>query len=110
MSTKRKTYSNEFKTKAVLEVLENNIWLNEIASKHNIPLCSKERAYNKIIIERFWRSLKYENVYLTSYSTIKEARDGIGEYINFYNYKRPHASLGYKTPMSVYKTTIHDAA
>jgi len=110
MSTKRKTYSNEFKAKVVLEVLENNTCLNEIASNHNIPLCSKERAYNNIIIERFWRTLKYENVYLIGCSTIKEAKDGIEEYINFYNYKRPNASLGYKTPMSVYKTGIQEAA
>ena len=71
-----------------------------------ISMDSKGRAYDNIIIERFWRTLKYENVYLIGYSTIKEARDGIGEYINFYNYKRPHASLFYKTPMSVYKIGI----
>jgi putative transposase len=71
---------------------------------------SNAKTLDNIIIERFWRNLKYENVYLIGYSTIKEARDGIGEYINFYNYKRPYASLGYKTPMSVYKTTIQEAA
>jgi hypothetical protein len=98
MSAKRKTYSNEFKTKVVIEVLENHTCLNEIVSDYNILLDSKEKTYDNIIIERFWRNLKYENVYLTSYSTIKEAKDGIGEYINFYNYKRPHVSLGYKTP------------
>jgi putative transposase len=83
-----------------------------ILTKKNIKISmdSKGRAYDNIVIERFWRTLKYENVYLIGYSTIKEARDGIGEYINFYNYKRPHASLGYKTPMSVYKTTIQEAA
>ena len=83
-----------------------------ILTKENVKNLSdsKGRAYDNIIIERFWRTLKYENVYLIGHSTIKEARDGIGEYINFYNYKRPHASLGYKTPMSVYKTTIQEAA
>ncbi|MEM3786754.1 MAG: integrase core domain-containing protein [Nitrososphaeria archaeon] len=62
---------------------------------------SKGKAYGNIIIERFWRSIKYENIYLTSYYTMKEAKDGIKDYIDFYNYKRPHASLDYKTPMSV---------
>jgi len=109
MSTKRKTYSNELKTKIVLGVLENNVWFNEIASNQNILLRSKERAYDNIVIERFLKNLKIRK-YLIGYSTIKEARDGIGEYINFYNYKRPHASLGYKTPMSVYKTSIQQAA
>ncbi|OSS42516.1 Mobile element protein [Desulfurella amilsii] len=67
-----------------------------------ISMDSKGRAYDNIIVERFWRSLKYENVYLANYNTIKEAKEGIKDYIYFYNYKRPHESLGYKTPMSVY--------
>jgi len=70
---------------------------------------SNAKTLDNIIIERFWRNLKYENVYLTSYSTIKEARDGIGEYVNFYNYKRLYVSLFCKTPISVYKTGIQEA-
>lgn len=75
-----------------------------------ISMDSKGRAYDNIIIERFWRTLKYENVYLLNYSTIKEARDGIKDYIYFYNYKRPHASLDYKTPMSVYMAGLEGVA
>ena len=107
---KKKPTQMSFKTKVALKVLRNNACPNEIVSKYNILLDSKGRAYDNIIIERFCRTLKYENVYLIGYSTIKEARDDIGEYINFYNYKRPHASLSYKTPMSVYKTGIKEAA
>jgi putative transposase len=58
-----------------------------------ISMDSKGRAYDNIIVERFWRTLKYENVYLISYSTIKEARDGIEEYINFYNYEKTSCKL-----------------
>ncbi|MGC9169069.1 MAG: integrase core domain-containing protein [Desulfurella sp.] len=64
-----------------------------------------------MIIERFWRTLKYENVYLLNYSTISKAREKIAEYIYyFYNYERPHASLGYKTPMSVYMAGLEKVA
>ncbi|PMP87187.1 MAG: hypothetical protein C0173_09805 [Desulfurella sp.] len=63
-----------------------------------------------MIIERFWRTLKYENVYLLNYSTISKAREKIAEYIYFYNYKRPHASLNYKTPISVYMAGLEGVA
>ncbi len=46
--------------------------------------------------------MKYENVYLKSYNTIKEAREGINQYIEIYNSQRIHSSLGYKTPDMVY--------
>ena len=54
------------------------------------------------MIERFWRSLKYEDVYPKSYSTIKEARTGIGKYINIYNTERLHQSLDYATTDEIY--------
>lgn len=63
---------------------------------------SKGRALDKIIIERFWRNIKYEEVYLKDYESPKEARINIRDYIDFYNYNRPHQSLDYKTPSSVY--------
>jgi putative transposase len=53
-------------------------------------------------MERFWRTLKYEDVYPKSYNTIKEAREGIGEYIMIYNSERLHSSLGYQTPDEAY--------
>jgi putative transposase len=67
-----------------------------------ISMDGKGRATDNIMIERFWRSIKYENIFLQGYTTIKEARDGINSYIDFYNQKRRHSSLNYKTPFSVY--------
>ncbi|WP_156499056.1 integrase core domain-containing protein, partial [Clostridium ljungdahlii] len=60
------------------------------------------RAYDNIFIERLWRSLKYENIYLQDYESPREARTGINNYLKYYNYKRPHQSLDYKTPAEIY--------
>lgn len=56
------------------------------------------RALDNIFVERLWRSVKYENVYLQDYQSVLEARRGLGDYFRFYNTRRPHQSLGYKTP------------
>ena len=73
--------------------------------KCQISMDHRGRAYDNIFIERFWRSLKYEDVYIKDYSYPKEARIGIREYIQFYNNERPHQSLDYKTPAKVYFDT-----
>ncbi|APC07630.1 hypothetical protein MORE_17090 [Moorella thermoacetica] len=62
----------------------------------------KGRATDNIFTERLWRSLKYEEVYLNEYQSPREARQGISRYLEFYNYRRPHQSLRYKTPAEVY--------
>ena len=67
-----------------------------------ISMNHRERAYGNIFIERFWRSVKYEDSYLKDYSYPQEARKGIREYMEFYNNERPHQSLGYKTPSQIY--------
>jgi len=72
----------------------------------SISMDAKGRSIDNIAIERFWRTLKYEDIYPKSYNTIKEARDGINEYINIYNSKRIHSSIGYKTPDEVYNDWI----
>jgi len=70
-----------------------------------ISMDSRGRVFDNIFIERLWRSLKYEEVYLHSYETVKEAKEGIGRYFSFYNRERLHESLGYKTPEEVYLST-----
>jgi putative transposase len=60
-------------------------------------------SYNdNLFIERLWRSVKYEEVYLKAYQDGREARAGIGNYFRFYNTQRPHQALGYRTPADVY--------
>lgn len=67
-----------------------------------ISMDHKGRCFDNIFIERLWRSVKYEEVYLKDYQSPREARESIGAYMNFYNDKRFHQSLNYKTPASVY--------
>jgi putative transposase len=67
-----------------------------------ISMDGKGRATDNIAIERFWRSAKYENIYLQEYRTIRELKAGINEYVGFYNNRRFHQSLKYKKPMNIY--------
>jgi putative transposase len=67
-----------------------------------ISMDGKGRAMDNVFTERLWRSVKYEEVYLNDYASPREARQGIGHYLTFYNYERPHQSLGYFTPAEVY--------
>ena len=60
------------------------------------------RAYDNIFVERLWRSVKYEEVYLHQYLSVAEARKGLDKYFMFYNTERIHESLGYKTPYEIY--------
>lgn len=72
------------------------------ASGAKVSMDGRGRWMDNVFVERFWRSLKYEEVYLHAYTTIKEARDSIGKWIDFYNSRRPHQALGYRTPAEVY--------
>jgi len=67
-----------------------------------VSMDSKGRATDNIAIERFWRSVKTERIYLNEYKTMKELKKDIRAYINFYNYYRFHQTLEYKRPMEVY--------
>jgi putative transposase len=68
-----------------------------------ISMDGKGRATDNIFVERVWRSLKYEDVYLHDYATLAEAEAGIGKWIRFYNVRRPHQSHKNRTPMEVYQ-------
>ena len=69
---------------------------------------AKGRSIDNIVIERFWRTIKYEDIYPASYQDIKEARKGIGEYINLYNSERLHSAIGYLTPDEAYYNCASD--
>jgi len=80
-------------------------------SKIKISMGGKGRWIDNVFIERLWRSLKYEEVYLNAYDTPQEAREGIGEWIRFYNHDRTHQSLDKQTPDEVYfKQPIEELA
>lgn len=67
-----------------------------------ISMDHRGRCFDNIFIERFWRTVKYEEVYLREYTTVREVRESLGAYIDKYNTRRIHQSLGYKTPATVY--------
>ena len=79
-------------------------FLDELSSQSvRISMDGKGRFLDNIFIERLWRSLKYEEVYIKAYGWVAEARQGIGGWLRFYNDKRPHQALDYRTPRAVHE-------
>ena len=69
----------------------------------------KGRYRDNIFVERLWRTVKYEEVYLKAYQDGRDARNGLGEYFRFYNNLRPHQALGYRTPVEVFASRPTEA-
>lgn len=74
-----------------------------------ISMDGKESYNDNLFIERLWRSVKYEEVYLKAYQDGRDARTGLGNYFRFYNTERPHQTLGYQTPAEVFASTPVEA-
>ena len=72
-----------------------------------ISMDSTGRALDNIFVERLWRSVKYEEVYLNDYQTVLDACQGLGRHFEFYNGERYHQSLGYKTPKTIYRGILN---
>jgi len=87
---------SQFTSQAFIDVLKQN--------KIAISMDGKGRALDNIFVERLWRSVKYECVYLQEWDSVKSIRQGINGYFNFYNHERPHQSLNGKTPHEVYSS------
>ena len=68
----------------------------------------KGRAIDNICIGRFWRSLKYEEIYLNDYKNMKQLRKAIEKYMDAYNKKRLHSAIDYKTPNEVYYQAVNN--
>jgi putative transposase len=75
-----------------------------------ISMDGKRRCIDNVFVERLWRSLKYEEVYLNDYDDLVEARTGIRRYFDFYNGGRPHQALGHQTPAAFYDGLVSQAA
>ena len=73
-----------------------------------ISMGRRGRALDNIFVERLWRSVKYECVYLRQFNTVSQARTGLKEYFEFYNHERLHQSLNYHTPAQVYLNNSSD--
>jgi len=68
-----------------------------------ISMDGRGRALDNVFVERLWRSLKYEEVYLKAYRSVAEMETGLANWFAFYNHERPHQSLAYRTPAEVYR-------
>jgi putative transposase len=68
-----------------------------------ISMDGRGRALDNVFVERLWRSVKYEDIYLKDYETVPDVVDGLRGYFCFYNTERLHQSLGYRTPYSIYE-------
>jgi putative transposase len=77
-----------------------------LAAGVQISMDGKGRARDNIFTERLWRTIKYEEVYLNDYASPRQAHRGIDQYLTFYNYERPHQSLGYLSPAQVYLQAV----
>ena len=78
-------------------------WISALKKRDiQISMDSKGRWVDNVIIERFWRTVKYEQIFLNPPDSIEELRKQIDNFIYFYNYQRPHQSLNYKTPSQIY--------
>ena len=76
------------------------------AAEIAISMDGKGAWRDNVFVERLWRTVKYEEVYLRAYASVSEARTSLGRYLGFYNGKRPHSSFGGQTPDQVYATRL----
>ena len=74
-----------------------------LAQGVQVSMDGRDRCMDNVFVERLWRSIKYEEVYLKAYRNGTEARKGIGAYLAFYNQERPHQALGYRSPGQVFQ-------
>lgn len=89
---------SQFTSDAFTDILINN--------GISISMDGKGRWVDNVFVERLWRSVKYEDIHLKAYGSIAEARHGLTAYFEFYNIRRRHQGLDYRTPDDVYFTTL----
>lgn len=93
---------SQFTSKAFTDVLKRE--------DVSISMDGRGRALDNIFVERLWRSVKHEDVYLKGYASMGELTVGLAQYFAFYNGERPHQSLGYKAPVEVYRSGVGGGA
>ena len=76
-----------------------------LAAQVRLSMDGRGRVFDNIFVERLWRTVKYEEVYLKDYRDVAEARRGLADYFPFYNNERIHQALDYRTPQAVHLAT-----
>jgi putative transposase len=83
-------------------------WITKLEKADvHISMDGRGRALDNVFVERLWRTIKYEDVYLRDYRNSMELREGLARYIRYYNMERRHQALGYRTPEAVYLARPH---
>jgi transposase InsO family protein len=93
--------AHDWPTRGPVFVLQGSAASRQQASPSR-PTSAKRAWRDNVFVERVWKSVKYEEVYLKAYANVPEARASIGKYLDFYNRKRPHQSLRRQTPDQAY--------
>jgi putative transposase len=91
---------SQFTSTAFVSVLEEHTI--------RISMDGKGRALDNVYVERLWRSLKYEDIYLHSYEGMQELQEGVEKYFHFYNTERFHQSLEYQTPEAMHRSFVSE--
>ena len=68
------------------------------------------RAFDNIFVERLWRTVKYQDIYIKGYETMQDVQKGLTEYFQYYNHRRRHKSLGDERPWDIYSGVVKQAA
>ena len=105
-SRKLRKHLNDLGYKVNRKRVQRLMKLMGISSVAPGPNTSKGRCMDNIFIERLWRSVKYEEVYLNEYESVDQLRRALGKYFYFYNEERPHQHFDYQTPMAVYQESV----
>ena len=90
---------SQFTSKDFTDVLKN--------SGIQVSMDGKGRALDNVFVERLWRSVKYECVYLQEWENVVELREALKQYFYFYNYERPHQSLAGNAPNTIHTRAVH---
>ena len=105
MNEKPEIFNTDQGSQFTSEAFTEQLRKNEIAISMDGKGCWRDNVF----VERIWRTIKYEEVYLRAYDSVQEARTSLGKYIDFYNQTRPHSSLKGKTPNQVHLNRLPDA-
>ena len=97
-STRPEIFNSDQGSQFTAEAFTGRLQANGVV----ISMDGRGRAINNVFVERLWRTVKYEEVYLKKYTSGWEAEDSLAEYFNFYCHQRKHQSLGYRTSAEIY--------
>lgn len=99
-----------FNTDQGCQFTSSNFTGRLLTSQILISMDGRGRALDNVFIERLWRSVKYEDIYLRDYSSVPELEQGLADYFRFYNHERPHSSLDGRTPAKVHRSSLPEQA